>query len=106
MDFALSEEQDAIFQMAREFGAEHIAPHARAWEDEGTIPRALWPQAGRAGLRRALCLGRDAGGTGLTRLDAALVFEALSMACPSVAAFLSRSTTCAPACWTATARTS
>ena len=44
MDFALSEEQVAIFDMAREFGAEHIAPFARDWEAEGAIPRELWPK--------------------------------------------------------------
>ena len=38
MDFALSEEQQAIFDMARDFGETRIAPHSRAWESEGTIP--------------------------------------------------------------------
>ena len=38
---------------------------------------------------------QDAGGAGLSRLDATLVFEALSMACPSVAAFLSIHNMCA-----------
>ena len=41
MDFALSEEQQAIFDMAHGFGQEHIAPFARQWEAEGTIPKAL-----------------------------------------------------------------
>ena len=44
MDFAPTEEQQAILAMAREVGAEHIAPHARAWEAAGTIPRELWPK--------------------------------------------------------------
>ena len=35
MDFALSEEQSAIFDMAKAFGEEHIAPHAMAWEKSG-----------------------------------------------------------------------
>ena len=39
MDFALSEEQSAIFDMAKAFGEEHIAPHAMAWEKTGTIPK-------------------------------------------------------------------
>ncbi|MEM7524623.1 MAG: acyl-CoA dehydrogenase family protein, partial [Pseudomonadota bacterium] len=38
MDFALSEEQTAIFEMAYAFGQDEIAPHARAWEKAGTIP--------------------------------------------------------------------
>jgi alkylation response protein AidB-like acyl-CoA dehydrogenase len=94
MDFALSEEQQAIFDMARAFGAEHIAPHARTWEAAGTIPRDLWPRLAELGFG-GLYVSEAAGGAGLSRLDAALVFEALSQACPSVAAFLSIHNMCA-----------
>ncbi len=88
MDFALTEEQDAIFDMARAFGAEHIAPFARQWEAEENIPKALWPRLAELGFG-GLYVSEASGGSGLTRLDATLVFEALAMACPSVAAFLS-----------------
>ena len=88
MDFALSEEQTAIFDMARAFGEENIAPHARAWEAAGTIPKELWREVGELGFG-GLYVSEDSGGTGLTRLDATLVFEALSRSCISVAAFLS-----------------
>ncbi|HKK97032.1 MAG TPA: acyl-CoA dehydrogenase family protein [Marivita sp.] len=94
MDFALSEEQSAIFDMAHAFGQDHIAPHARDWEAQGTIPKELWPEVGALGLA-GLYVSEDSGGTGLSRLDATLVFEALSMACPSVAAFLSIHNMCA-----------
>ncbi|MEX5730212.1 alkylation response protein AidB-like acyl-CoA dehydrogenase [Rhodovulum iodosum] len=94
MDFALSEEQEAIFDMARAFGAEHIAPHALEWEKAGTIPKELWPKLAELGFA-GLYVSEDSGGTGLGRLDATLVFEALSMACPSVAAFLSIHNMCA-----------
>ncbi|QCP85226.1 acyl-CoA dehydrogenase [Cereibacter sphaeroides] len=94
MDFALSEEQQAIFDMARAFGAEEIAPHARAWEEAGTIPRTLWPKVAELGLG-GVYVSEDHGGSGLGRLDATLVFEALAMACPSVAAFLSIHNMCA-----------
>ena len=94
MDFALSEEQIAIFDMAHAFGQENIAPHARDWEAQGTIPKTLWPELGALGLA-GLYVSEDSGGTGLSRLDATLVFEALSMACPSVAAFLSIHNMCA-----------
>ncbi|MBC7158154.1 MAG: acyl-CoA dehydrogenase family protein [Rhodobacteraceae bacterium] len=94
MDFALGEEQQAIFDLARAFGAEHIAPHARAWEAAGTIPRELWPRLGELGFG-GLYVSEEAGGAGLSRLDAALVFEALAMACPAVAAFLSIHNMCA-----------
>ncbi|MEL6509446.1 MAG: acyl-CoA dehydrogenase family protein [Pseudomonadota bacterium] len=94
MDFALSEEQTAIFDMARAFGSAHIAPHARDWETAGTIPKTLWPELAELGFG-GLYVSEDSGGSGLSRLDATLVFEALSMACPSVAAFLSIHNMCA-----------
>ncbi|WP_170403322.1 acyl-CoA dehydrogenase family protein [Ruegeria arenilitoris] len=94
MDFALTEEQTAIFDMAYAFGQEQIAPFARQWEAEGTIPKDLWPKVGELGFG-GLYVSEESGGSGLTRLDATLVFEALSMACPSVAAFLSIHNMCA-----------
>ena len=94
MDFALSEEQTAIFDMAYAFGQEHIAPFAQQWEKDETIPKDLWPRIAELGFG-GLYVSEEAGGSGLTRLDATLVFEALSMACPSVAAFLSIHNMCA-----------
>ncbi|MFW8593227.1 acyl-CoA dehydrogenase family protein [Cribrihabitans neustonicus] len=88
MDFALTEEQTAIFDMAYAFGQEHIAPHARQWEKDGTIPKSLWPQLAELGFG-GLYVSEEYGGSGLSRLDATLVFEALAMACPSVGSFLS-----------------
>ena len=94
MDFALSEEQNAIFDMAQAFGQEKIAPNARNWEKQGTIPKELWPEVGELGFG-GLYVSEESDGAGLSRLDATLVFEALSMACPSVAAFLSIHNMCA-----------
>ena len=94
MDFALTGESRAIFDMARDFGADRIAPHARDWEAAGTIPRDLWPEVAALGFG-GLYVREESGGSGLSRLDATLVFEALSMACPSVAAFLSIHNMCA-----------
>ena len=88
MDFALSEEQVMIFDMARSFGEEHIAPFARDWEAAGTIPKTLWPQIAELGFG-GLYVSEDYGGSGLSRLDATLVFEALAMSCPAVGSFLS-----------------
>ncbi|GAB4267984.1 MAG: acyl-CoA dehydrogenase family protein [Pararhodobacter sp.] len=94
MDFAMTEEQTAIFDMAHAFGQEHIAPFAAQWEAEGTIPRDLWPKLAELGFG-GLYVSEDSGGAGLGRLEATLVFEALSMACPSVASFLSIHNMCA-----------
>ena len=94
MDFGLSEEQSAIFDMAHAFGQDNIAPHAQTWEREGTIPKELWPRIAELGLG-GIYVSEESGGSGLTRLDSTLIFEALSMACPSVAAFLSIHNMCA-----------
>jgi alkylation response protein AidB-like acyl-CoA dehydrogenase len=88
LDFSLSSEQTAIFDMAYEFGQEHIAPFARDWENQGTIPKELWPKVAQLGLG-GIYVCDEMGGSGLSRLDATLVFEALAMGCPSVSAFLS-----------------
>jgi len=105
VDFALSPEQEAIRDTARAFARERIAPHALAWEETG-IPRALLAEAGALGFA-AMVVPEDQGGAGLSRLDAALVFEALAEACPATSAFLSIHNMCAwmLATWgTATAR--
>ncbi len=94
MDFALTDEQETIFEMAHDFGQSEIAPHAAAWEAAGTIPKDLWPKLAELGFG-GLYVREEMGGTGLSRLDATLVFEALSAACPSVAAMLSIHNMCA-----------
>jgi len=94
MEFDLSEEAQAIFEMAHDFGQAQIAPRARDWEAQGTIPKELWGQFAELGFG-GLYVREEAGGAGLSRLEATLIFEALSMACPSVAAFLSIHNMCA-----------
>ena len=88
MDFSLTEEQEATVAMAEGFGNNKIAPYALAWEKEGNIPKELWLEVGKLGLG-GINVGERSGGADLNRLDASLIFEALSRACPSVAAFLS-----------------
>jgi alkylation response protein AidB-like acyl-CoA dehydrogenase len=94
MDFALREEQTAILETAVGVGDDLIAPHARAWETAGEIPRDLWPKLAELGFG-GLYVSEAAGGAGLGRLEATLVFEGLSRACASVAAFLSIHNMCA-----------
>jgi alkylation response protein AidB-like acyl-CoA dehydrogenase len=94
MDFSLTEEQAAIYETAQAFGADNIAPHARAWEQAGTIPKSLWTDIAALGFG-GLNVREASGGAELSRLDATLVFEALSESCASVAAFLSIHNMCA-----------
>ncbi len=94
MEFQISEEQQAITDIAHAFGQDRIAPHALEWDRAGTIPRDLWDELGELGFG-AMFVPESKGGTGLTRLEGTLVFEALSAACPSVASFLSIHNMCA-----------
>ena len=84
----LSEEQQLVFDTAKSFGEEAIAPHAYAWEKAGEIPRDVLAAAGALGFG-AIYVPEEHGGSGLSRLDATLVFEALAMSCPSVSGFIS-----------------
>src|SRR5881275_571360 len=79
MHFALSDDQIAVRDMAREFAAEKIAPHALRWDQEKHFPVDVMREAAALGI----------GGSALTRFDAALIFEALALGCPTVSAFIS-----------------
>lgn len=88
MHFALDEEQIAVRDMARAFAAEKIAPHALRWDEEKHFPVDVMRQAAALGMG-GIYIRDDVGGSGLTRLDAALIFEALATGCPTVSAFIS-----------------
>ena len=86
--FALSPDHIAIRDMAREFAAERLAPHAVAWDEQKHFPVAEMREAAALGMG-GVYIGEDVGGSGLSRLDAALIFEALAMGCPTVSAYIS-----------------
>ena len=87
MDFDLSQDQLAFQQSARDFAAGEMAPFAAKWDEEAHFPVDVIGKAGELGFC-GLYMPEDAGGLGLSRLDAAIVFEELARACPSTAAYL------------------
>ncbi|MBL4600056.1 MAG: acyl-CoA dehydrogenase family protein [Rhizobiaceae bacterium] len=94
MDFALSEEQQAIYDMARSFSDENIAPHAIEWDAKGHFPKDVVRSVGELGMA-GIYVREDVGGSALGRLDATLIFEALAYGCPSIASFISIHNMCA-----------
>lgn len=94
MSFGLDEDRTAIREMALGFAAEHIAPHALDWDRDKTFPVETLREAAALGMA-GIYVREDVGGSGLSRLDATLIFEALSTGCPTVAAFLSIHNMCA-----------
>jgi alkylation response protein AidB-like acyl-CoA dehydrogenase len=86
--FGLTPEQETIRDMARAFAAEKLAPHALRWDAEKHFPLDVIRSVAELGMG-GIYVREDVGGSGLKRLDAALVFEALSTGCPAVAAYIS-----------------
>ncbi|SDY80832.1 Acyl-CoA dehydrogenase, middle domain [Lysobacter sp. yr284] len=84
----LSEEQAAYREAARDFARAQLAPYAAQWDARSEFPREAIAQAGELGFC-GLYVDEAAGGSGLARLDAAIVFEELAAADPSTAAFIS-----------------
>lgn len=92
--FSLTEDQLAIQEMATAFAAETLAPHAMRWDEEKHFPLEEMRAAAALGMG-GIYIRDDVGGSGLSRLDAALIFEALSTGCPTVAAYISIHNMCA-----------
>jgi alkylation response protein AidB-like acyl-CoA dehydrogenase len=86
--FALSPDHITIRDMARAFALERLAPHAVEWDEQKHFPVAEMREAAALGMG-GVYIREDVGGSGLTRLDAALIFEALAMGCPTVSAYIS-----------------
>jgi alkylation response protein AidB-like acyl-CoA dehydrogenase len=88
MYFALDEDQIAVREMARDFASEKIAPHTLRWDEDKHFPVDVIREAAGLGMG-GIYIREDVGGSALTRLDAALIFEALATGCPTVSAFIS-----------------
>ena len=88
MQFGLTDEQRSIQDVARRFTAQSITPNASLWDEQCLFPRATVKAAADLGLA-AICVSPENGGTGLGRLESALIMEAMAHGCPSTSAFLS-----------------
>ncbi|RYF95659.1 MAG: acyl-CoA dehydrogenase [Caulobacteraceae bacterium] len=87
MDFTLTDDQRAIQEMAQAFARDELAPHAARWDEESHFPVDVLRQAAALGFA-GVYVQEDVGGSGLSRLDASLIFEALSYGCVPTAAYL------------------
>jgi alkylation response protein AidB-like acyl-CoA dehydrogenase len=88
MDFELSDDQRAVEETARRFAAEKLAPHAAEWDETAHFPVDALRAAAALGFG-SIYIKDDVGGSEMSRLDAAIIFEELSAGCTSTAAFLS-----------------
>ncbi|HWT52323.1 MAG TPA: acyl-CoA dehydrogenase family protein, partial [Caulobacter sp.] len=88
MDFQLTEDQRAIQSLATDFAADRLAPFSAHWDETKHFPIDVLRDAAALGLA-GICVAEDVGGSGLARLDASLIFEALAYGDVASAAFLS-----------------
>jgi alkylation response protein AidB-like acyl-CoA dehydrogenase len=88
MPFDLTEDQRLIAETARDFAFERLRPNASRWEAEKRLDRDTLAEMAALGFA-GIYVNEDVGGSGLGRLEAALVFEQLSRGCVSTAAFVS-----------------
>jgi alkylation response protein AidB-like acyl-CoA dehydrogenase len=88
MHFALTEEQLAIQEMALTFAKERLAPHALEWDEKAHFPVDVIRETAALGMA-TIYVPADKGGSGLSRLDGALIMEALAYGCPSISAYIS-----------------
>jgi alkylation response protein AidB-like acyl-CoA dehydrogenase len=88
VEFSLTEEQRSIAGLARQFADKALAPHAAEWDEARHFPVDALRQAAQLGFA-GIYVDETYGGSGLGRMEAALIFEALATADPSTAAFLS-----------------
>ncbi|EKC5522771.1 TPA: acyl-CoA dehydrogenase family protein [Vibrio parahaemolyticus] len=87
MDFELNEDQRAFADTAQQFSLERLAPMAAEWDEKQIFPKDVLREAGELGFL-SLYTPEEHGGLGLSRLDASIVFEQLSMGCTSTTAFM------------------
>jgi alkylation response protein AidB-like acyl-CoA dehydrogenase len=88
MDFELTEDQRAVEDAARRFAREKLAPHAAEWDEKEIFPVETLREAAALGFAGIYVKG-DVGGSEMSRLDAAIIFEELSAGCTSTAAYIS-----------------
>jgi alkylation response protein AidB-like acyl-CoA dehydrogenase len=88
MDFSLTEDQRAFQSTARQFARDAMMPHARDWDENSTFPAETLRAAAALGFG-GIYVKEDVGGSALTRLDAAIIFEELAQGCTSTAAYIS-----------------
>jgi alkylation response protein AidB-like acyl-CoA dehydrogenase len=88
MHFALTEEQAAIQDTALTFAKERIAPLAAEWDETSHFPVDVIKETAALGMA-TIYVPAEQGGSGLSRLDGALIMEALAYGCPSIAGYIS-----------------
>jgi butyryl-CoA dehydrogenase len=88
MDFNFTQDQKTLQSVVQEFAEKEVAPYAKKWDEDAFFPIEAFRKAANLGLA-GIYVKNDIGGSAFSRMDGVVIFEALSRACPSTAAYLS-----------------
>ncbi|MEM9189796.1 MAG: acyl-CoA dehydrogenase [Myxococcota bacterium] len=88
MELALTEEQQLIQRMARDFAEKQVEPQARELDRVGNWPTELVAQMGELGLM-GVAVPNEYGGAGADNLAYAVAMEEIARACASVSVIMS-----------------
>lgn len=86
--YELTPEQRAVYELAVDFGREHIAPCALQWDQDKHFPLQVFKASAALGMG-GICVKEDVGGSNLSRLDAVQIYDGLARSCPSIAGYFS-----------------
>lgn len=84
IDFSLTEEQQALQELARKFAREEMAPKAAHHDETGEFPREIAKKAWELGLMNTH-VPPEYGGMGLGTLDGCIITEELAWGCTGIA---------------------
>ncbi|HET8945999.1 MAG TPA: acyl-CoA dehydrogenase family protein [Candidatus Polarisedimenticolia bacterium] len=83
MDFSLSEEQQQLQALAREFADKEIVPNAAHHDETGEFPRAICQKAWDLGLMNTH-IPAEYGGAGLGVVDGCILAEEIARGCTGI----------------------
>ena len=82
-DFALTEDQQMVARMVRDFAEKHIRPHVMEWDEAQYFPIELFKQLGNLGLMGVL-VPEEYGGSGFGYLEYVIVISEVAKVCGSI----------------------
>ncbi|XP_032820284.1 isobutyryl-CoA dehydrogenase, mitochondrial isoform X1 [Petromyzon marinus] len=84
----LTDDQREFQKVALEFAKNEMAPHMAEWDLKEIFPVEMLHKAGQLGFG-GVYVQPEVGGSGLSRLETTVIFEALSTGCVSSTAYIS-----------------
>ena len=79
MQFDLTEEQQQVKRMVRDFAEAEIKPHVMAWDEAQHFPRELFVRMGELGLTGVI-FPEEFGGAGMGYIEYVTVIEEIARA--------------------------